>query len=119
LNPRCVDRRLAVHPVAGEDHHAAHRVPEPVELIVLRLRDLLDNPGRCRVPDEGRDHGIAGELELSEGGTVMQVDARSGVAQLEGNPAREGPAPQALVVLPERGTVTVRVLPARVHPEVV
>jgi hypothetical protein len=85
---------------------------------VLRLGDLLDNPGRCRVPDERRDHGIAGELELSQAGPVVQVEARGGVAQLEGNAARQGPAPQALVVLPERGTVTIRVLPARVDPEV-
>jgi hypothetical protein len=49
---------------------------------------------------------------------VVKVDAGSGVAQLKGNAARERPAPQALVVLPKPGTVTVRVLAARVDPEV-
>jgi hypothetical protein len=110
---RLADRPPAVDAVSGKDHYSAHRVPDSVEGVQLRLRyRVLD----VRYPLERRHHGIAGEPEFAQAGPVMEIRARSSVVQLKHLTAGQALAPQQLVIAAQGLAMCVGILVLRRVP---
>lgn len=79
--PGTVDGVPSINPVPRKHNHAADRIADSHERVILFLREQLGDVFHRLPSRKRRDYGVAAETELAEFGAVVKVRSWRGVIE--------------------------------------